>query len=188
MIESLVRQLRNSSGRIGIGPAYFGYRNDIPAVVCPQLVLLYSVTVLVYSAFLLGVFSARSRRISTFYIGSLTILNFFVIVNSLFEPMWLTGKSAILSSYCMFDPTMFVRAEIGLNIGLDHFNVTYEVKDDGRFSAFYNNRFELSFGGRHTYQPPSYKLQAFGEGLPNPMISVAEYMETFGGGFYWGTK
>ena len=50
---------------------------------------------------------------------------------------------------------------------------------------FYNDRFEMVFGG--TFDPkPRNKLLAIEQGLPNPMIVVAEYMDTFGGGFRWG--
>ena len=50
---------------------------------------------------------------------------------------------------------------------------------------FYNDRFEMVFGG--TFDPkPRNKLLAIEQGLPNPMIVVAEYMDTFGGGFKWG--
>ena len=58
--------------------------------------------------------------------------------------------------------------------------------DTGKF--YYNNRFEMAFGGYACGPKPENKLRAIERGLPNPVITVAEYMDTSGGGFQWATK
>ena len=64
-----------------------------------------------------------------------------------------------------------------------HLSPGYSFPENMDF--FYNDRFEMVFGG--TFDPkPRNKLLAIEQGLPNPMIVVAEYMDTFGGGFKWG--
>ena len=154
-----------------------------------------------------GVLTARRRRISTFFIGCLCCGSLFSILNGKIDPSWHVGKADILSSYCMFDPTMFVRGEVGLNIGLSHFNITYRYSklinktvlnlalfiiffrtfNDPHLNISFNNHFDFFFGGRHQ-AIYSYKRRAFDLGLPNAMISVAEYMETSGGGFQWASN
>ena len=59
---------------------------------------------------------------------------------------------------------------------------------DGAGKFYYNNRFEMAFGGYACGPKPENKLRAIERGLPNPVITVAEYMDTSGGGFQCATK
>ena len=45
----------------------------------------------------------------------------------------------------------------------------------------------MAFGGHACGPKPDNKRRAIEMGLPNPVITVTEYMDTSGGGFEWAT-
>jgi len=190
------------------GPAYHGTRNDHPAAYDRTTAILTLAAVTLYLPFVLSVVTARRRRISTLLIGTVLAASAAAIAVGLTEPLWSVGTAHLVSSYCHFQEGTFVPAELTLSIGLTHYNVSYEnvaisastvidpeVSMTKGFAPgysfpenmdfFYNDQFEMVFGG--TFLPkPRNKLRAIEQGLPNPMIIVTEYMDTFGGGFKWG--
>jgi hypothetical protein len=136
-----------------------------------------------------SVLTARRRRVPTFLLGSVVMASAVALAVGLLEPRWSVGHAHLVSTYCMYKEGMFVSADITLSIGVDHYNVSYyntgaDAEHDG-FEFYYNNRFEMVFGGPGDNKPDN-KMKAIEMGLPNPMIVVGEYMSTYGGGFEWG--
>jgi len=174
------------------GPAYFGGRNDHSPAYEHDAILIATVATALYIPFVLSVLTARRRRLSTFFIGTLVIASGAAIAVGLVEPRWSVGTATIVSTYSSHRQpgmTASVRADILLEIGLSHYNVTYSNwrQEDKIRKFYYNNRFEMAFGGHACGPKPDNKLRAIEMGLPNPVITVAEYMDTSGGGFEWAT-
>ena len=111
-------------------------------------------------------------------------INILTLSQGLLSPSWYVGTASVDSSYCAFTPGMTVKADLTLAIGLKSFNVTYRSVEGSRFGFVFNNAFELTYGGRRTTEMPN-KARALDLGLPNPMLIVAEYMDTRDGGFRW---
>ena len=183
-MKELVYNFRAGSPSIGTGPVWFGGRNDhsAGASISYSSVYLYLSSVTVASTFILVVLTARRRRASTMLLGALTGVSAFAVANGILEPFWYEGEAELISSYCMYNPNMMIRARLGVYIGLDHFNVTYQAHNDSGID--YNNVFPFVYGGRHLPEA-EHKKRAFSLGLPNAVITTAEYMETSGGGFAW---
>ena len=69
----------------------------------------------------------------------------------------------------------------------DHDIYSNYWQEDNIRKFYYNNRFEMAFGGHACGPKPDNKKRAIEMGLPNPVITVTEYMDTSGGGFEWAT-
>ncbi len=188
LLGSFTETHRATSSRIGWGPAYFGVRNDTAAVFSLELMTLYYGTGAAYVALLFCVMSARRRRISTLLIGTVILVTAFTIANGLTDNRWYVAESVVRASYCNFDPSLTppLEALVQVRLGLDHYNVTYRA--ESMRGVYYNNRFDLVYGGRQRVIEYEHKLRAIALGLPNPVVTVAEYMETRGDGFQWGVR
>ena len=174
------------------GPSYFGGRNDHSAAYERDGIVIATVSIGLYVPFVLSVLTARRRRLSTLFIGTLVIASGAAIAVGLLEPRWSVGTATIVSTYSATRQpgmTASIRADILLEIGLSHYNVTYSNywQEDNIRKFYYNNRFEMAFGGHACGPKPDNKKRAMEMGLPNPVITVTEYMDTSGGGFEWAT-
>ena len=190
----LFRAFRFGSPSVGWGPTYYGGRNDIPAAYDQETILIALAAATVYLLFVLSVITARRRRLPTFLVGSIVVAAGVAIAVGLLQPKWAIGRADMVTSYCVFNPGMYIKGSVQLDIGLDHYNVSYynshiapsDRGDEHNFEFYYNDRFEMVFGGKFLKKPKN-KMRAIELGLPNPVIVVAEYMDTVGGGFQWGS-
>jgi hypothetical protein len=73
-------------------------------------------------------------------------------------------------------------------VGLKSYNVSYQSVHNGWGGEepeeevfYYEERFVMKYG-----RPISNKIFALTQGMPEPMVIVAEYMDSKAGGFTWG--
>lgn len=96
---------------------------------------------------------------------------------------WHVGSSQVLSSYRAFSREK-IHATLGVNIGLDHANVTMRVipQHNRSLDINFNERF---YWVKSTDMRDHYR-QALVKGLPYPILTVAEYLSLDNEGFAWG--
>ena len=73
---------------------------------------------------------------------------------------------------------------LAVKIGLRSYNVSYQSvnHDNGSESSFYyESKMDMNYG-----QPDENKILALGQGIPEPIVIIAEYMDARDGGFQWG--
>jgi len=176
---------RTGSANIGWGPVYYDSRGlALPPWLDLDALLLNCSLASAMAALILCVASSRGRRPATLCVGGTVILAAYAIVNGLSSPTWLVAEREITSSYCVYTPFKIARGHLRVGVGLDHYNVTF--RDLDHQGVGYNDRFRLVFGGRRydVNGEGEHKVLAMRHGLPNPMITVAEYLEADGGP--WG--
>jgi len=169
---------RLGSPTIGWGPTYYGSRRlAFPVDLSLDALLLDSSLAASVVALVLCVASTRGRRLPTLLVGSVVLLAGYALLNGLTAPRWLVAEQAISSSFCVYTPFKVTHGYLKVGVGLSHYNVSYSDMNDP--DVAYNDRFELVFGGpRFAVDGRSHhKLLAIRHGLPNPMITVAEYLE-----------
>eukprot|EP00095_Tigriopus_kingsejongensis_P003304 maker-scaffold355_size198070-snap-gene-0.40 protein:Tk03304 transcript:maker-scaffold355_size198070-snap-gene-0.40-mRNA-1 annotation:"conserved hypothetical protein" len=147
-----------------------------------QSVFVYGIVFTLITAFLLAVVTARGRRLTTLVVGGMAIVTTLVLGQLLTVPEWYVGWARLHCSYCMYMPHVLIKAELGLHVGLDHFNITL-ISDDFP-KVYFNEEFNLPYGG-HGGGSEEYRLDAIKRALPNPIVTVAEYMDSRGGNFNW---
>ncbi len=164
----------------GRGPAYFGGDNHLPAnPVSPADMMQLSLWCSLYLAFAFIVLTSNGRRVVTFIVGSILMATAFSIIRGLSEPNWYVGSTDLEAAISSGDPSARVNATLGVKVGLYSYNVTLFSSD--RHNFFFNNRFDLNYGGparKRRDREFDHKLEAIALGLPNPVIIVAEYMES----------
>ncbi|XP_059095294.1 dual oxidase maturation factor 1-like [Tigriopus californicus] len=176
---------RHGSDEIGWGPVWFQQRRDLRADFHQQSIALYLCMSTLGLTFILGVLTARRRRVPTLILGTLVLTTTFVLIEAFLVPEWYVGQTKLTCSYCIYKPHLKVKGSLGLHVGLDHFNITF-IADD-LFNVYFNDEFPLTYGGRRGLEE-EYRLLAIQKGLPNPVITVAEYLDQRGGAFQWGAS
>lgn len=176
---------RHGSDEIGWGPVWFQQRQDLRADFHRQSIVLYICMITLSLTFILGVLTARRRRVPTLILGTLVLTTTFVLIEAFLVPHWYVGHTKLTCSYCIYKPHLKVKGSLGLYIGLDHFNITFISEDHA--NVYFNDEFSLTYGGRRGLEQ-DYRLLAIQKGLPNPVITVAEYLDQRGGAFQWGAS
>ncbi|KHJ96751.1 hypothetical protein OESDEN_03278 [Oesophagostomum dentatum] len=173
-----------------------------------QAIIISSIFVVPYLAFLIILPGVRQKRLITLAIITLTALIGAVLAVSLYLPGW-TGGSARIVAQLRSHVNERMRARMGVNVGLTSINITlrYEqrVMEDpysriDMSQLYYNEKFDISGGTRFLLNRASEWLpsslavssmvdelrSAYQRGLPYPILSVLEYFSLNQDAFDWG--
>ncbi|KIH58368.1 hypothetical protein ANCDUO_11426 [Ancylostoma duodenale] len=130
------------------------YANAVMPDVNVRAIIISSIFVIPYLAFLIILPGVREKRLVTLAIFTITALVGAVLAASLYLPGW-TGGSAKIVSQLRSHVNERMRARVGVSVGLTTINITlrYEqmVKEDSlsridMSQLYYNEKFDISGG------------------------------------------
>ncbi|RCN43905.1 hypothetical protein ANCCAN_10106 [Ancylostoma caninum] len=166
------------------------YANAVMPDVNIRAIIISSIFVIPYLAFLIILPGVREKRVVTLVIFTITALVGAVLAASLYLPGW-TGGSAKIVSQLRSHVNERMRARVGVSVGLTTINITlrYEqmVKEDSlsridMSQLYYNEKFDISGVSSMAEELRS----AYQRGLPYPILSILEYFSLNQDAFDWG--
>ncbi|KAK6743651.1 hypothetical protein RB195_010750 [Necator americanus] len=155
-----------------------------------RAVVISSIFVVPYLAFLIILPGVREKRLITLVIFTITALVGAILAASMYLPGW-TGGSAKIVAQLRSHVNERMRARVGVNVGLTTINITlrYEqmVRDDplsriDMSHLYYNEKFDISGVSSMAEELRS----AYQRGLPYPILSILEYFSLNQDAFDWG--
>ncbi|XP_022920956.1 dual oxidase maturation factor 1-like [Onthophagus taurus] len=164
------------------GPTLYSFNNRTAVTGDVTLITFLSIFVTLYVAFLIIFPGIRKQRFTTFLSVTLSLFTGTTILVSLFGSDWHVGENAIHAHYRAFSKDE-LRANLKVLVGLQHVNVTLRA-DNSSVDIDFNERFYF-YSSCQMYD--SYK-QALFNGLPYPILTVAEYFLTGQEGLSWGIQ
>ncbi|EYC25444.1 hypothetical protein Y032_0012g1897 [Ancylostoma ceylanicum] len=166
------------------------YANAAMPDVNVRAIIISSIFVIPYLAFLIILPGVREKRLVTLAVFTITALVGAVLAASMYLPGW-TGGSAKIVSQLRSHVNERMRARVGVSVGLNTINITlrYEqmVKEDNlsridMSQLYYNEKFDISGVSSMAEELRS----AYQRGLPYPILSILEYFSLNQDAFDWG--
>lgn len=156
-----------------------------------QAILISSIFVIPYLAFLVILPGVREKRIVTLAVFTVVTLVGAVLAASMALPGW-TGGSANILAQLRSHVNERMRARVGVNVGLKSINITLRFEEMVELDLhgsridmsrlYYNENFDIS-GVSSMAEELRF---AYLRGLPYPILSILEYFSLNQDAFDWG--
>ncbi|KAK0414509.1 hypothetical protein QR680_011469 [Steinernema hermaphroditum] len=158
-----------------------------PSSVNIKVILLFSVFIVPYVAFLIILPGLREKRLISFITMTIQLGTGAMLFGAVYLPYWNVGDAHIVSQFRAHS-TERHESLLGVRVGLGSVNITMKYvrtvgdlhkKYDG---LYFNERYDIT----GISSMASELQQAFHNGLPYPMLKVLEYFSLNQGSFDWG--
>ncbi|WKX99214.1 hypothetical protein Q1695_014246 [Nippostrongylus brasiliensis] len=156
-----------------------------------QAIIVSSIFVVPFLAFLVILPGVRTKRVVTLLTFSVIIVVGAILATSMCFPGWAGGSARILSQLRSHVRER-VRARVGVNVGLKSINITLRFEEMVELDQhvpridmsrlYYNENFDISGVSSMAEELRS----AYFRGLPYPILSVLEYFSLNQDAFDWG--
>jgi len=138
-----------------------------------SLICTYVIFGTFYAVFLMMVATAKGRRVSTFALGSVSILTLYSLLLGFIDVQWFCAEDPNLEGYTGDEGSQGqVGTRLAVTIGLRSFRVTFaNANETGR-------NFNYNYVEEFIFKHQSLKVEALRRGLPGPIVTAAEYFST----------
>ncbi|XP_021948570.1 uncharacterized protein LOC110846211 isoform X2 [Folsomia candida] len=181
------------------GPTLYSYSNRTPVTGDVPTISLYVLFFTLFIAFVIIFPGVRKERFTTFTVTTLSLFVGSAILVSKYGSAWHVADTSIMSYYRAFSREKLA-ADIGVHIGLMHFNVTLQdIYLSGTVLSSLNLNDSLvntgllediDYNERFHWESATEIQEEFREalikGLPYPILTVVEYFSMDEEGFCWG--
>ncbi|TKR75851.1 hypothetical protein L596_017087 [Steinernema carpocapsae] len=161
--------------------------SQAPSSVNIQVIILFSIFVVPYLAFLIILPGLREKRLISFITMTVQLGTGAMLFGAVYLPYWNVGDAHIVSQFRAHS-TERHESLIGVRVGLGSLNITMKyVRTVGNIhkkydGLYFNERYDIT----GVSSMASELHQAYHNGLPYPMLKVLEYFSLNQEGFNWG--
>lgn len=176
------------------GPTLYSFNNRTPVTGDVTLITYLVLFGTLYLAFLVIFPGIRKEKFTTFTAVTLSLFVGAAILVSRYGSSWHVGSTRISASYRAFSKEKIV-ADLAAYVGLNHVNITLRALPiTTQSTESGNNTFvqmsDIDFNERFYWESAGQMQKnyrkALKQGLPYPVLTVAEYFSAGQEGFSWG--